>query len=104
MTDQTKATPDPLELGKTEEFVVTGLPHIPMTINKLEFTCWLFGAKVYDESFDTSNPTAVPGTVWTSSLPYPIPSVAPSTTYDIEIAGVDADGAKLFTITTAFKF
>ena len=85
MMDQTNGSPDPPALGTTENFTISGLATHPLTVEKLEFRCWLFGAKVYDEKFATTDPTAVPGAVWSSSLPYPIPSVAPSTTYDVQI-------------------
>merc|ERR1712179_757634 len=82
--DQTSGSPDPPALGTTEQFTISGLATHPLTVEKLEFRCWLFGAKVYDEKFD--------------------PSVAPSTEYDVEVAGVDASGADLFSMRTSFKF
>ena len=104
MMDQTMGSPDPPTLGTTEQFTIAGLATHPLTVEKLEFRCWLFGAKVYDEKFDPTTTTVVPGTVWTQSLPFDVPSVAPSTEYDVEVAGVDASGADLFSMRTAFKF
>ena len=46
---QTHGDPDPPELGKTDVFTVAGLATHPLTIANLEFICYLFGAKVYDE-------------------------------------------------------
>ena len=104
MMDQTMGSPDPPTLGTTEQFTIAGLATHPLTVEKLEFRCWLFGAKVYDEKFDPTTTTVVPGTVWTQSLPFDVPSVAPSTEYDVEVAGVDASGNDLFSMRTAFKF
>ena len=105
LTDQTKADPDPPQLGGTATFTVSGLAHIPLTIETLEFKAWLFGVKAYDESYPPSgSTTASPGTVWTSTLPFDIPAVAPSTEYDVEIDGNDADGNAVFSIRTAFRF
>ena len=104
MMDQTKGNPDPPALGTTEQFTISGLATHPLDVEKLEFRCWLFGAKVYDEKFDPTSTTVMPGTVWTQSLPFDVPSVAPSTEYDVEVAGVDASGADLFSMRTAFKF
>ena len=88
MTDgQTKGNPDPPELGKTDVFTVAGLASHPITIDKLEFICYLFGAKVYDEKYaptgGSGTTQAMPGTVWTGDVSFDVPSVAPSTQYDI---------------------
>ena len=104
MMDQTKGSPDPPALGTTEQFTISGLATHPLTVEKLEFRCWLFGAKVYDEKFDPTTTTVMPGTVWSQSIPFDVPSVAPSTEYDVEVAGVDASGADLFSMRTAFRF
>ena len=102
--DQTSGSPDPPALGTTEMFTISGIATHPLTIEKLEFRCWLFGAKVYDEKFDPTATQALPGTVWTQSLPFDVPSVAPSTEYDVEVAAVDSAGNDLFSMRTAFKF
>ena len=102
--DQTKGSPDPPALGTTEQFTISGLATHPLEVANLEFRCWLFGAKVYDEKFAPTSTTVTPGQVWTQSLPFDVPSVAPSTEYDVEVAGVDASGADLFSMRTAFKF
>ena len=104
MMDQTMGSPDPPTLGTTEQFTIAGLATHPLDVEKLEFRCWLFGAKVYDEKFDPTTTQVLPGTVWTQSLPFDVPGVAPSTEYDVEVAGVDADGNDLFSMRTAFKF
>merc|ERR1719464_365105 len=104
LMDQTSGSPDPPSLGTTEQFTIAGLATHPLDVEHLEFRCWLFGAKVYDEKFDPTTTTVVPGTVWTQSLPFDVPSVAPSTEYDVEVAGVDASGADLFSMRTSFKF
>ena len=102
--DQTKGSPDPPALGTTEQFTIAGLATHPLEVANLEFRCWLFGAKVYDEKFVPTVTSVVPGTIWSQSLPFDVPSVAPSTEYDVEVAGVDASGADLFSMRTAFRF
>ena len=104
LMDQTKGTPDPPQLNSDCVFDVSGTSTHPIEIAQLEFQCFLFGAKVYDEKFDQATPTANPGTVWASSVTFPVPAVAPSTEYDIQINGLDASGNTLWTLTTAFNF
>ena len=104
LMDQTKGNPDPPALNSDCVFTVSGTSTHPIEIAQLEFQCFLFGAKVYDEKFDQATPTANPGTVWTSSVTFPVPPVAPSTEYDIQINGLDASGNTLWTLTTAFNF
>ena len=104
LMDQTKGVPDPPQLNADAVFDVSGTSTHPIEIAQLEFQCFLFGAKVYDEKFDQTTPTANPGTVWTSSVTFPVPPVAPSTEYDIQINGLDASGNTLWTLTTAFNF
>jgi hypothetical protein len=104
LMDQTNGSPDPPALGTTEQFTIAGLATHPLDVANLEFRCWLFGAKVYDEKFAPTIPQALPGTVWSQSLPFDVPGVAPSTEYDVEVAAVDAAGNDLFSMRTAFKF
>ena len=104
LLDQTKGDPDPPQLNSDCVFTVAGNPNLPLEIAQLEFICYLFGAKVYDEKFDQASPSAMPGTVWTSNVTFAVPPVAPSTEYDIEINGLDADGSVIWTLTTAFNF
>ena len=104
LMDQTSGNPDPPALNTDCVFDLAGTSTHPIEIATLEFQCFLFGAKVYDEKFDQASPTANPGTVWASSVTFPVPPVAPSTEYDIQINGLDADGNTLFTMLTAFNF
>ena len=104
LMDQTKGIPDPPQLNADAVFDLSGTSTHPIDITTLEFQCYLFGAKVYDEKFDQASPTANPGTVWSSSVTFPVPPVAPSTEYDIQINGLDADGNTLWSLTTAFNF
>ena len=74
---------------------------MPVQLEYIEFQCYLFGAKVYDESFpDTEFVT--PGS-WTYSLPFDVPAVAPSTAYNITIKGF-GNGMNVFSIDTCFHF
>ena len=104
LMDQTKGVPDPPQLNADAVFDLSGTSTHPIGIATLEFQCFLFGAKVYDEKFEQATPMANPGTVWASSVTFPVPPVAPSTEYDIQINGLDADGNTLFTMLTAFNF
>ena len=49
MDGTTKGVPDPPQLGQSATFTIGGIATHPITIDKLEFICHLFGAKVYDE-------------------------------------------------------
>ena len=104
----TKGVPDPPQLNASAVFTVGGLATHPITIANLEFQCFLFGAKVYDETYPPSGGSgttlAVPGTVWTGDVSFDVPPVAPSTEYDININGLDEDGNILFALQTAFRF
>ena len=102
--DQTSGSPDPPALSTTEQFTISGLATHPLEVVQLEFRCWLFGAKVYDEKFVPTSTAVLPGTIWTQQIPFDVPSVAPSTEYDVEVAGIDASGADLFSMRTAFRF
>lgn len=104
LMDQTNGSPDPPALGTTEQFTIAGLATHPLDIDNLNFRCYLFGAKVYDEHFAPTVATALPGTVWSQSLPFDVPGVAPSTEYDVEVAAVDAAGNDMFSMRTSFKF
>ena len=104
LMDQTSGNPDPPALNTDCVFELAGTSTHPIEIAQLEFQCFLFGAKVYDEKFDQASSTANPGTVWSSSVTFPVPAVAPSTEYDIQINGLDADGNTLFSMLTAFNF
>ncbi len=48
---QTYADPDPLELGHTVYFTVTGLWTQPVDIDHVNFSCKLFGVLAYNEDF-----------------------------------------------------
>ena len=102
MMDQTSGSPDPPTTGTTENFKISGLATHPLEVANLEFKCWLFGAQVYDEKFVPTSTQAMPGSVWTDTIPFDVPSVAPSTKYEIEVCGVDASDAQLFCMRTAF--
>ena len=52
LMDQTKGVPDPPQLNADAVFDVSGTSTHPIEIAQLEFQCYLFGAKVYDEKFD----------------------------------------------------
>ena len=99
---QTFGNPDPPQLGSTVFFTLGGIWTQPVDIDHLNFKCHLFGALVYNEDFADLE-TVQPGG-WTYSLPFDVPSVAPSTTYYITIEAVAQDGSSLFTINTNFKF
>ena len=101
---QTHGDPEPPELGKTDVFTVAGIATHPLEIANLEFICYLFGAKVYDELQAPDQTTAMPGTVWNGQASFDVPTVAPSTQYDIQINGLDAAGNILFTAITDFTF
>ena len=100
--DKTRGIPDPTTLDSIEQFIISGYAIHPITVDHLEFRCWLSGTRVYVENFSPVTTQLVPGYVWTESLPFIIPSVAPSSEYEVEIAGVDAGGSDLFAVRTAF--
>ena len=103
--EQTIANPDPPAMGGTEWFTMAGLATHPMTIDKVEVQCWLFGAPVYDTKFDPTTALATPGTIWTDKIPFDVPAAAPTApTYDIQVCAKDAHDAPLFCMRTSFKF
>ena len=104
MDGTTKGVPDPPQLNSTALFTVGGLATHPIDIASMQFQCYLFGAKVYDETYSDANPMAYPGTVWDGTVGFDVPSVAPNTNYDININGLDVDGTILWSLQTAFKF
>ena len=108
---QTKGVPDPPALNSTCEFTIAGQATHPITIEKLQFVCYLYGALVYNEAYAPTDSTgqpadtaAKPGQIWTGNVGFAVPAVAPPTNYHIEIVGLDPSDAALFEVTTAFHF
>ncbi len=99
---QTYASPDPPQLGKTENFVLGGLWIQPVEIDHINFKCRLFGVVVYDEDFPDQESVDVG--MWSYSVPFDVPSVAPSTVYYITVQAWAQDGSELFSIDTNFRF
>ena len=99
---QTYADPDPPQLGSTVYFTLGGLWTQPVNIDHLNFKCHLFGVLVYNEDF--SDVESVDPGMWSYSLPFDVPPVAPSTTYYVTVSAVDTDGMELFSIDTNFRF
>ena len=99
---QTYGNPDPPQLGSTVYFTLGGLWTQPVDIDHLNFKCHLFGALVYNEDFADVESVQPGG--WSYSLPFDVPSVAPSTTYYITVSAWGQDGSELFSIDTNFKF
>ena len=99
---QTYANPDPPQLGTTVYFTLGGLWTQPVNIDHLNFKCHLFGVLVYSEDF--ADVESVDPGMWSYSLPFDVPPVAPATTYYVTVSAVDTDGLELFSIDTDFKF
>ena len=99
---QTFGNPDPPQLGHSVYFTLGGLWTQPVSIDHLNFKCRLFGALVYNEDFPDVE-SVEPGS-WSSTIPFDVPSVAPSTTYEVTVEAVGIDGSTLFTIKTNFRF
>ena len=99
---QTYGNPDPPQLGSTVYFTLGGLWTQPVDIDHINFKCHLFGALVYNEDFADVESVQPGG--WSYSLPFDVPSVAPSTTYYITVSAWGQDGSELFSIDTNFKF
>ena len=99
---QTYADPDPPQLGATVYFTLGGLWTQPVNIDHLNFQCHLFGVLVYSEDF--ADVESVDPGMWSYSLPFDVPPVAPATTYYVTVSAVDTDGMELFSIDTDFKF
>ena len=60
----------------------------------MNFSCKLFGVVVYNENFPDPE-FADPGD-WSYSLPFDVPSVAPTATYYVTVSAIDPAGATLF--------
>ena len=101
-TSQTYGSPDPPQLGKTVNFTLGGLWIQDAFVDHMNFQCHLFGALVYNEDFAYGQDVTSGG--WSYTLPFDVPSVAPTTTYYITVNAVDADGNNLFSVNTNFKF
>ena len=99
---QTYGSPDPPKLGQTVYFNLGGLWTQPVDIDHINFKCHLFGALVYNEDFPDLESVQPGG--WSYSLPFDVPSVAPSTTYYVTVEAVATDGSELFSIDTNFRF
>ena len=99
---QTYGNPDPPRLGQTVYFTLGGLWTQPVDIDHMNFKCHLFGALVYNEDFADVESVQPGG--WSYSLPFDVPSVAPSTTYYVTVEAVAQDGSELFSIDTNFRF
>ena len=97
----TYASPDPPRLGSVVNFVLGGLWTQPVDIDHMNFKCKLFGALVYNEDFPDVE--SVDSGFWTFSLPFDVPSVAPTTTYYVTVSALATDGSELFSINTNFK-
>ena len=70
-------------------------------MTKVNFSCKLFGVKVYDKDFPNDQELAPGG--WSYVIPFDVPGVAPRTEYDVKVEAVGANGS-LFTIVTSFRF
>ena len=99
---QTYGNPDPPRLGQTVYFTLGGLWTQPVDIDHINFKCHLFGTLVYNEDFPDVESVQPGG--WSYSLPFDVPSVAPSTTYYVTVSAWAQDGSELFSIDTNFKF
>ena len=99
---QTFSKPSPPKLGEVANFSLGGLWTQPVDIDHTNFKCRLFGALVYNEDFPQVE-SVDPG-MWTVSLPFDVPTVAPQTTYFVTMSAIAKDGSELFEIKTDFKF
>ncbi len=97
----TYADPDPPRLNHVVNFILGGLWTQPVDIDHMNFKCRLFGALVYNEDFPDVE-SVDPG-MWSYSLPFDVPAVAPTTTYYVTVSALAADGSELFSIDTNFK-
>ena len=100
---QTFGKPDPPTLGKTETFTLGGIWAKEVTIERINFTCNIFGAPVYNEDTPFNN-AKLPVGFWTTDIPFDVPGVAPSTKYDVTVTAFSDKEEPLFIMTTSFNF
>ena len=98
----TYGNPDPPRLGQVVNFNLGGLWTQPVDIDHTNFKCHLFGALVYNENFPQVE--SVDAGFWSVSIPFDVPSVAPTATYYVTVSAVAQDGSELFSIDTNFRF
>ena len=101
--DATQGTPFPVTAGVPEKFHIAGLWLVPTHLYCMEFTCNMFGAKVFDEDtkFDAD---MTPNAPWSADLSFDVPSFTPKTKYDIAVFAwaEEAKTTKLFELQTSF--
>ena len=109
----TYASPDPVVSPGTEQFHVQGAFQTDPMLDHVNFTCHLFGVKVYDQDITCLGPDPSGSSCPTPAGPYPsnwqgdflfeVPSGAPTgIDYDIKVEGKTAAGEKVFELSTTF--
>ena len=108
------ASPDPVQKAHEESFHIEGIWNKNgETLKTVDFTCYMLGAKVYDESYDCSAsgsndhgtctiPSGTAGEMWTGDFGFDVPAVTPNFEYDVHVIGKDASGATLFELESKF--
>ena len=99
---QTFGTPDPPQTAGTEVFTLGGIFFEDVHMAYVNFTCKIFGVLVFNENFP--NDELISAGAWSYNVPFDVPSVAPQTTYYVEVYGYDVEDNMLFDITTDFTF
>ncbi len=89
-------------LGSTVYFTLGGLWTQPVDLDHINFKCSIFGVVAYNEDFPDLE--SVDAGMWSFSLPFSVPSVAPQTTYHVNVTAYDKSSNQLFGIITSFKF
>ena len=92
--------PDPPKLGEICEFHLGGVWTQPVEFDHVNFKCKLYDALAYNEDFPAKE-SILPGE-WSYVLPFDIPNVAPDTTYNVIITGVNVDQQEVWVIETEF--
>mmetsp|Transcript_88033 Transcript_88033/g.121414 ORF Transcript_88033/g.121414 Transcript_88033/m.121414 type:complete len:118 (-) Transcript_88033:67-420(-) len=98
---QTYGNPDPVTPGLTETFYIGGIWIAPAHLQNMNFKCHLYGVLVYNQN-TLIDEDMMPGFAWSTTIPFDVPSVTPHTTYNIDVAALDADNNELFHLITSF--
>lgn len=110
----TYASPDPVVSPGTEQFHIQGSWNSDPSLDHVNFSCKLFGVKVYDENISCTSPdpsgsncpqpTSPFPSNWQGDFLFDVPAGAPSgIDYDITVTAKDAADNDLFEITAVFQ-
>lgn len=100
-TTQTSCDPAYPTKGSTAKFTVGGTWLQAETLTDVEFKVLMNGTALADIP-EADAESVTPGMPWTKTFTFPIPSFAPSGTYDVTVAARDSTSTHFWEISTSF--